>query len=165
MNPSSFLSTLKDAGVTLSLAPPNGVNLKPTALVTQRMIDLVKVYKSELLVALESSPTGFITGHHSQQAESSFNRRMALFFGRKDAKELAQRLQRRDRDKDDRRMCVECANFTANTSCRNHKVADVPSMVGSDFSVMLQRCRGFDQLQPQTVHVLLNDEPRLSVPD
>jgi len=143
MNPSSILSTLKDAGVTASLAPPNGVNLKPTALVTQHLIDLVKVYKKELLEALDGSAMVFSPGLASQQTESSFNRRMALFFGRKDAKELAQRLQRRDRDKDDRRMCVECAHFTANTFCRNHKVAEVPPMVGSDFSVMLQRCRGF----------------------
>jgi hypothetical protein len=143
MNPSSILSTLKGAGITASLAPPNGVNLKPTALVTQQLIDLVKVYKKELLEALEGSPTGFNPGHHSKQAKTRFNQRMALFISRKDAKELAQRLQRRDRDKDDRGMCVECAHFTANTSCRNHKVAEVPPMVGSDFSVMLQRCRGF----------------------
>lgn len=143
MNPSSILSTLKDAGVTATLAPPNGVILKPTALVTQHLIDLVKVYKKELLAALKSSPTGLNLGHDSQQAETRFNQRMALFFDRKDAKELAQRLQRRDRDRDDRRICMECAHFSANTSCRNHKLAEVPQMVGSDFSVMLQRCSGF----------------------
>jgi len=143
MNPSSILSTLKDAGVTVSLAPPNGVNLKPTALVTQHLINLVKVHKWELLEALDGATTANKPTPVSRQEVARFKKPMVLFFGRKDAKELAQRLQRRDRDKDDRRMCVECAHFTANTSCRNHKVAEVPPMVGSDFSVMLQRCRGF----------------------
>ena len=143
MNPGSILSKLKDAGVTASLVPPSGVNLKPRALVTQQLIDLVKVYKKELLEALEVSTTAKNPSPVSQQAESILNQRMALFLGRKDAKELAQQLQRRDFDNVDMRMCVECAHFTANTSCRNHKVAEVPPMVGSDFSVMLQRCRGF----------------------
>lgn len=75
--------------------------------------------------------------------QSTNNLRLEHFWGRKDAKELAQQLQLRDLDNVHMRMCVECAHFTANTSCRNHKVAEVPPMVGCDFSVMLQRCRGF----------------------
>ena len=123
--------------------PPNGVNLKPRALVTPYLIDLVKAYKWEVLEALEGSTTANNPSPVSQQAESRLNQRITLFLGRKDAKELTQRLQRRDFDNVDVRMCVECAHFTAKTSCRNHKVAEVPPMVGSDFSVMLQRCRGF----------------------
>ena len=63
--------------------------------------------------------------------------------GLDDANNLANKLVIRDRDQDDRRLCLECAHFTANTSCRNHKAADVPPMVGGDFSVGLQRCQGF----------------------
>lgn len=144
MNSGSILIKLKDAGVTASLVPPNGVNLKPRALVTPYLLDLVKAYKWEVLQALEGSTTANNPSPDSQQAKTRFNQRMALFLGRKDAKELAQQLQRRDFDNVDMRMCVECAHFTANTSCRNHKVAEVPPMVGSDFSVMLQRCQGFD---------------------
>lgn len=143
MNTGSILIKLKDAGVTASLMPPNGVNLKPRALVTPYLIDLVKAYKWEVMEALEGSTTANNPRPVSQQAESRRVQYMALFLGRTDANELAQQLQRRDLDNVHMRMCVECVHFTANTSCRNHKVADVPPMVGIDFSVMLQRCRGF----------------------
>ena len=96
--------------------------------------------RQDLLDHLEAT---YVDSSPSAAEQSINNLRLEHFWGRKEAKELAQRLQRRDRDKDDRRMCVECAHFTANTFCRNHKVAEVPPMVGSDFSVMLQRCRGF----------------------
>lgn len=60
-----------------------------------------------------------------------------------DAEDLAERLVLRDRDADDRRLCVECSHYRAGR-CGNRKAAGLHSPeVGRDLAATLQRCEGF----------------------
>lgn len=60
-----------------------------------------------------------------------------------DAERLAERLARRDRDGDPRRICPECVHYRPGR-CGNHRQADLygPEL-GRDLAAMLQRCTGF----------------------
>jgi hypothetical protein len=64
-----------------------------------------------------------------------------------DAQELAERLTLRDRDNDERRMCLECSQHQPGR-CGNHRRAGlhVPEL-GPDLAVMLQRCPGFQSMR------------------
>lgn len=60
-----------------------------------------------------------------------------------EAEALAERLVKRDRDKDERASCTECRHFRPGR-CGNHGRAglNVPDL-GRDLAVQLQRCPGF----------------------
>jgi hypothetical protein len=59
------------------------------------------------------------------------------------ADDLATRLTLRDREQDERVLCMECRHYRPGR-CGNHKAAGLASFeVGSDLSTMLQRCPGF----------------------
>lgn len=69
-----------------------------------------------------------------------------------DAEALADKLVTRDRDGDDRRLCVECAHLVIRAgrggSCRNGRPAGLGIMAGAvelpqDWIVLLQNCPGF----------------------
>ncbi len=65
-----------------------------------------------------------------------------------DGEALADRLVIRDRDLDDRRVCMECAHLRHGGRCGNWKAAEVAirardSQMPSDFTTMLQRCDWF----------------------
>lgn len=71
---------------------------------------------------------------------------------RADGEALADKLVERDRDRDDRRVCMECKHLTGHGSgllrCRNWLKAGVAiykgdSQLPADFVVQLQRCEGF----------------------
>jgi hypothetical protein len=60
-----------------------------------------------------------------------------------DADDLAERLVKRDRDGDDRRMCHECAAYRPGR-CGNHQSAGLhKAELGRDLATTLQRCPGF----------------------
>ena len=78
--------------------------------------------------------------------------RQALFCQRgaapQDAERLADRLVNRDRDSDDRRLCLECASLNRGGRCSNWQAAGVAirardAQLPGDFTTMLQRCGGF----------------------
>jgi hypothetical protein len=78
-----------------------------------------------------------------------FNQRENLFIARGfDAAEaVADRLVRRDRENDDRVVCLECVNYTKRW-CTNAKAAELsPSksstQIAADLITLLQRCSGF----------------------
>ena len=60
-----------------------------------------------------------------------------------DAEDLAERLTLRDRDADDRRLCIECKHYRPGR-CGNRERAGLrlPD-VGRDLAATLQRCAGF----------------------
>ena len=71
----------------------------------------------------------------------------SLGFGLNSAENLADRLVIRDRDLDDRVMCVEC-KYLHGLICRNWNKADIAikaegANLHSSFTVLLQRCDGF----------------------
>jgi len=65
-----------------------------------------------------------------------------------DAEALADRLVIRDREQDDRRLCLECAYLGRNWRCGNWQAAGVAIRssdvtLPTDLVTMLQRCDGF----------------------
>lgn len=65
-----------------------------------------------------------------------------------DAERLADKLVARDREGDDRRVCLECAHLHHGGRCGNWQAAGVAirardAQLPGDFTAMLQRCDGF----------------------
>jgi len=58
------------------------------------------------------------------------------------AERLADQLLLRDREEDDRRLCIECTHLQGLT-CTNWRIAQVPKTISRDFLKLLQRCPGF----------------------
>ena len=68
------------------------------------------------------------------------------------AEATADKLVIRDREKDDRRLCLECKHLNGYTTlrCNNWKKAGIcnsseGAFVSSDFAILLQRCFGFEE--------------------
>ena len=88
---------------------------------------------------------------------------------RKDGEMLADRLVLRDRDQDDRRVCLECKHFAGHGAgswrCGNWQTAGVAirsrdAQLPADLVVQLQRCDGFtDKLKNQRMTESEGDEP------
>lgn len=67
------------------------------------------------------------------------------------AEATADKLVIRDREKDDRRLCLECQHLNGYTTlrCNNWKKAGIcnsseGTFISSDFALVLQRCYGFE---------------------
>lgn len=61
-----------------------------------------------------------------------------------DADDLAERMVLRDRDRDERRACLECAHYRPG-HCGNHRAAMLNSSeIGTDFAARPQQCSGFE---------------------
>ena len=75
-----------------------------------------------------------------------FLSRMARFsdkgFSYGDAERMAVKLVRRDRQGDDRRMCLECFHLQGRWRCGNHVRAGVGRDLPLQLVLMLQRCPG-----------------------
>jgi hypothetical protein len=92
-------------------------------------------------------PSG--TAWNAEEVDT-FDQRLALFTDRglslKEAEELAELLLARDRDGDDRTLCIECAHFRRGR-CTNWaaagfvKARDAEAM--GDYASTLKRCPGF----------------------
>lgn len=68
------------------------------------------------------------------------------------AEATADKLVIRDREKDDRRLCLECKHLNGYTTlrCNNWKKAGIcnsseGAFISSDFAILLQRCYGFEE--------------------
>jgi hypothetical protein len=59
-----------------------------------------------------------------------------------EAQQLASKLVIRDREGDDRRLCLECAHLKG-LGCRNWQQAQVGEHLPSDLVALLQRCGGY----------------------
>ncbi len=90
----------------------------------------------------------------------TFTARLARFtdkgLGLDDAEALADKLVRRDREPDDRRLCLECLHLSGQSGkawdCRNWQRAGVASrardaQLSAALVYQLQRCDGFAQIQ------------------
>jgi hypothetical protein len=77
----------------------------------------------------------------------TFHSRVVRFSGRANAEQLADRLVRRDREADDRVMCIECLHMKG-MICHNSKEAEMHPMLGENFVDQLQRCTGFSNFLP-----------------
>ncbi len=93
----------------------------------------------------------------SGAAIDTFTVREALFTDKglslDESETLADKLVLRDRDADDRRLCLECAHLhgASRWRCGNWKQAEVaPDGLARGLAVILQRCGGFEVRQPNT---------------
>lgn len=89
----------------------------------------------------------------------TFNGRLAIFtdkgLGLDDAEALADKLVKRDRDLDDRRLCLECVHLSGNAGswgCRNGQRAGLVTkaqavQLSTALVHQLQRCDGFKEMQ------------------
>ena len=90
----------------------------------------------------------------------TFTARLARFtdkgLGLDDADELADKLVKRDRDLDDRRLCLECIHLSGQSgavwSCKNWQRAGVAlrardALLSAALVFQLQRCDGFQEAQ------------------
>ncbi len=82
----------------------------------------------------------------------TFTARLARFTDRglilADAERLADKLVIRDREADDRRVCLECVHLRHGGRCGNWRAAGVAinamdARLPGDFTAMLQRCDGY----------------------
>ena len=105
--------------------------------------------RDALLAALEGSLRAENPRFKNRGEEARFTQRINLFFGRTDAKELADRLMIRDREQDDRRLCLECRHFKPHRlECNNFEWAGFTQpKLGSNWVSELQRCLGFEEVE------------------
>ena len=107
-------------------------------------------YQREALMAtLEGSLRSEKPRFKTRPEEASFTHRINLFFGRSDAKEIAHRLMIRDREQDDRRLCLECRHFKPHRlECNNFEWAGFTQpKLGTNWISQLQRCLGFEEIE------------------
>jgi hypothetical protein len=85
-----------------------------------------------------------------------FNLRVGMFQRRglpeDQSEQLADRLARRDQEKDDRRMCIECDNLQKTGDCRKatkESLADTYGPTHFPVKTILQRCTAFKWRVPK----------------
>ena len=90
----------------------------------------------------------------TQREISRFTFRVALFIRRglshEAAEQLGEKLVQRDQDRDDRRMCLECAHLQARGTCFAAQRGWLPATSARHEPVrdLLQRCERFEFVTP-----------------
>lgn len=103
------------------------------------------------------------------QEIETFMARQALFMergaGPQDAERLADELVLRDRDGDNRRLCLECRHLRGDGSyrCGNAGAAGLHPDLPRDLVLIVQRCHGFDAAR-LPIGVMVDAAPPASAP-
>jgi len=83
----------------------------------------------------------------SEREIRAFTARTVLFMRRglsaTDSDDLGERLVLRDRDQDDRKLCVECASYRTGRCITPVAAGLVSDAIGVELAAQLQRCPGF----------------------
>ena len=165
MGTPELLHHLRSAGLVLTLTPTGGLHVAPRSGLTDDHRAAIRAERDALVMALqaEAAPSLRRSGNPLMTPEQgddchaggwddaeivAFTAREARFtrMGRAaDAEHLAERLTLRDRQHDDRRLCLECAALADNWRCL---VAARGRLAGADrrlepVQTILQRCPGF----------------------
>ncbi len=154
MGARELLHTLAGAGLSVS-ADGDRLLVRPASLLTGEMRQRLRDAKPELLVLLcappevpthGSSPTGW--GWSDDEISTFQARRDRLMrWGRSEAEaeQIAERLLNRDRDGDDRRLCLECRELGQGGRCAAAARGAFPwaSRELQPVQLVLQRCEGF----------------------
>ncbi len=170
MGAPDLLHHLRGAGLALTLTPAGGLHVTPRTLLTDDHRAAIRAGRDELVLALmaevEPPPTEppprcsanpLMTRQQGDECHAggwddaeidAFQRREARFtrMGRAaDAEHLAERLTLRDRQHDDRRVCLECAALADNGRCLVAARGRLPgaSRRLEPVPTILQRCEGF----------------------
>jgi hypothetical protein len=144
------LRVLVDAGLHLR-AEGNRLIVAPAERLTDPLRELIRQHKEELLETARAVRKGgnpLMTAEQADECHAggwddneiqTFTTRVLIFVRHgvnpTEADDLAERLTLRDREQDDKRMCVEC-----NMGTSNRCPAGAPMPIGT-----LHRCGGFTQ--------------------
>lgn len=167
MGAPELLHDLRGAGLVLTLTPAGGLHVAPRTALTDDHRAVIRAERDALVLALQAeaelpplprrSGNPLMTPEQGDECHAggwddaeidAFTARQARFtrMGRvADADHLAERLTLRDRQHDDRRLCLECAALADNRRCL---VAARGRLAGADrrlepLPTILQRCPGF----------------------
>ena len=174
MGAPELLHHLRGAGLVLTLTPAGDLHVAPRSALTDDHRAAIRAERAALVLALQAeadppppppppappprrSGNPLMTPEQGDECHAggwddaeidAFQRREARFIrmGRAgDAEHLAERLTLRDRQHDDRRLCLECAALADNRRCL---VAARGRLAGADrrlepVPTILQRCPGF----------------------
>ena len=167
MGAPELLHDLRGAGLVLKLTLAGGLHVEPRTALTDDYRAAIRTERDALVLALqaegEQPPPPRCSGNPLLAPEQgdechaggwddaeidAFTARQARFtrMGRAaDAEHLAERLALRDRQHDDRRLCLECAALADNRRCL---AAARGRLAGADrrlepVPTILQRCPGF----------------------
>lgn len=166
---SDLLGTFTAAGMVLSLTSENGLKVTPAKALTNELRETIKANKamlvdyllrlapSDTLGEATENPERWCGPHNEAMNEdeiNTFTARLARFTDKganqKEAERLTDKLMIRDREHDDRRLCLECEHlhFSGGHRCGNWRQSGIaaylqnPPLLG-DLAQRLQRCEGF----------------------
>lgn len=158
------MDVLHGAGFTVTLTEDRALKVVPASLLTPALRELISNAKPVLVELLgcdaanDEPPSGsWVAGVAMDGQEiAAFQVRVAricdLGLGTDFAEQQAERMLRRDRDLDDRRLCMECAAFRCGGSwiCSNAVQAGLSAgsnyaELAREFTLQFQRCDGFIQ--------------------
>jgi hypothetical protein len=128
MGAPDLLRYLREAGFTVAPTDGGGIRVAPSAALTDAHRQAIRDHRAELLSLLASSPVAdpdrWCWPHSAAMNGAELERFMqrAQQFTRlglttDDADAMADRLVLRDREGDDRRLCLECSNLTEQGRC------------------------------------------------
>lgn len=171
MGAPDLLRQLRDAGLVLTLTPAGGLHVAPRNALTDDHRAAIRAVRDALVQALHDeaaspapppsppprrSGNPLMTPEQGDECHASgwddaeieaFKAREARFtrMGRADAEHLAERLTLRDRQHDDRRLCLECTSLADNRRCLVAARGRLPSAARwlEPVPTLLQRCEGF----------------------
>jgi hypothetical protein len=167
MGASELLHHLRGAGLVLTLTPAGGLHVAPRSALTDDHRAAIRAERDALVLALQAeadppppprrSGNPLLTpeqgddchaGGWDDAAIDAYRAREARFtrMGRAaDAEHLAERLTLRDRQHDDRRLCLECAALADHGRCLVAAHGRLPgaSRRHEPVPTILQRCEGF----------------------
>lgn len=165
----SVAESLKAAGLVLSLTADGRLKVAPASAMNQALRDTIRGHRDDLVAYLQrmaandaaapdtapsTDPDRWCWPHSvawNSKEIDTFTARLARFtdkgLGLEDAERLADALVSRDRQGDDRRLCLECTLLqgAGRWRCGNWQQADVArEALARDLVLRLQRCSGFD---------------------
>lgn len=166
------LHTLNGAGLTVNATPDGGLKVAPASSLNNELRTLIRQFKPVLVrhlqqeAANDAAPVSSFdrwcwpnSPMWNQREIDTFLARQALFTDKgiclDDADNFGEKLVKRDRENDDRMLCLECKHlhgYGRRWRCGNWKCADMPpEALAHDFVTQLQRCIGFDAAIPKDV--------------
>lgn len=169
MNAKRIVDELQDSGLTIALTPEGRLKVIPASALTPELRELIRTGKTALVewlhiqAANDAAPdpdrwcwphSSAMNGAEIDLFTVRLNRYTAKGLSLADGEALADRMVLRDRDSDDRQVCLECRHFVGNGPgawrCANWQVADVARrsrdvQMPVDLVVQLHRCNSFTE--------------------
>ena len=156
MGAADLLQHLRTTGFSIAVADGGGIRVVPAGALYVVQRQAIRDNKLALLglladvdqPAVDPDRWCWPASDAMSGAElQNFTGRVLLFtrrgFGNLQAEALADRLVMRDREQDDRRLCLECITYRPGR-CGNPRAAGLTTHeVGADLAALLQRCPGF----------------------